>query len=182
MAGSLVRRGSIRFPEKFSPHGRCTGMKVIRQLLSLFSVILFGSVAMVALRVVYQAALPERPPYTQGQQRLVAQLADEVQNWLDALPPSQTRAVFGNLDHDDFGFVGGAIRGAIWRSGRFDLAPRGFAERFRQRIGWTLPHWNSGAAVQDYARSRQASVAIAGSVLELTDAPQPTLQAHLEIT
>src|ERR1035438_4749155 len=102
---SMVCWFSTKFPEKFSGQGRCTGMKFIRQLLSLFSVILFGSVAMVALRVVYQAALPERPPYTQGQQRLVAQLADDVQTWLAALPPSQTRAVLGNLDHDDFGFV-----------------------------------------------------------------------------
>lgn len=157
-------------------------MKFIRQLLSLFSVILFGSVAMVALRTVYQAALPERPPYTQGQERLVAQLTHDVQDWLDALPPSQTRAVFGNLNHDDFGFVGGPVRDAIRRSGRFDLARPGFPERLRERIGWTLPHWTSGAEVRDYARSEHAEIAIDGSVLQLTDAPQPTLQVHLEIT
>lgn len=151
-------------------------------MLSLFSVIFFGSVAMVALRTVYQAALPERPPYTEGQQRLVTELADGVQAWVEhALPPSQTRAAFANLDHDDFGFVSGPIRDALWRTGRFDVAPRGFAERLRRRIGWTIPHWSAGATVDNYARSQHATVAIEGSVLELTAAPQPMLRVHLEI-
>lgn len=157
-------------------------MKLIRSLLSLFSVVLLGSVAMVALRTVYQAALPERPPYTEGQQRLVASLGHEVEDWLDAaLPPSQARAVFANLDHDDFGFVSGPVRDAIWHTGRFDLAPRGFAERLRQRIGWTIPHWSGDAAVANYARSHQAALAIEGSVVELADSPQPTLKAHLAV-
>lgn len=157
-------------------------MKFIRQLLSLFSVILAGSVAMVALRTVYQAALPERPPYTEGQQRLVAGLADDVQHWLaDTLPAGQTRAVFANLGHDDFAFVSGPVRAAIWRSGRFDLAPRGFEERLRQRIGWTVPHWTPGPAAADHARARHAAVVIDGNVEELTDSPSPMLRAHLEI-
>lgn len=157
-------------------------MKLIRQLLSLFSVIVVGSVTMVALRTVYQAARPERPPYTVEQQRLATGLAGEVQHWVgDALPPSQTRAVFANLDHDDFALVSGPVRNALWQSGRFDLVSRGFLERLRDRIGWTIPHWTPGPAVACYAQSRHAALAIEGSVQELTAAPTATLKAHLDI-
>ncbi|HEY3755847.1 MAG TPA: hypothetical protein VGL42_06835 [Opitutaceae bacterium] len=157
-------------------------MKFIQQVLTLFSVILFGSIAMVAFRTVYQAALPERPAYTPAQERLVAQLSGEVRDWLGEMPAGQTRAVFANLDHDDFAFVSAPVREAIWRSGRFDLAPRGFVERLRQRIGWTSPHWSGASAVAAHARIHHADVAIAGSVTQLTDAPESTLNVRLEIT
>lgn len=178
----MVHRASTKFPEKCGRPARCTGMKFIRQVLTLFSVILFGSIAMVALRTVYQAALPERPPYTQAQERLVAQLSGEVRQWLEELPAGQTRAVFANLDHDEFAFVSAPVRDAIWRSGRFDLAPRGFLERLRRRIGWTTPHWSGAPDVAAYARAHHAEVAIDGSVAQLTDAPAPELRVHLEIT
>lgn len=157
-------------------------MKFIRQTLSLFSVILFGSIGVVALRVTYQAVRPERPPYTQTDERMVSALSRQVEAWLATLPPSETRAVYGNLGHDDFGFVGGPLRATLWRSGRFDLAPRGLFERLRDRIGWTAPHWASGAEIAAYARSRHAEVAIDGDVLELADGPKPALRVQLEIT
>jgi hypothetical protein len=152
-------------------------MKLLRFLGFLVGI----AVAAATLWAFYGTVAPEKPPYSENQRQMAADVGQEVQQWLSATPVGTGRAVFGNLESDDFGLVSAPVRAGIWRSARFDLAGRGWLERMRDRIHWTVPTWSVGEDLRDYARWRHAQWAIGGSVVRLADDPHRILQVRLEV-
>lgn len=156
-------------------------IKLLRSVFGLFSVLIVVSSAVRVLGWVYGALTPEPLPYSESQRHAVQETSQRVQAWASTLTVGHQTAVFGNLAHDPFGFVSGPIHDALWRSGRFDLLPRGFWERLRARMGWTEPCWPAGPSLVDYGRARGAELAIGGAVVNLADNPKPALDVRLEI-
>jgi len=156
-------------------------IKLLRHLFELFSVLIVVYSGIRILGWIYGAMTPEPLPYSESQRHAAQETGQQVQAWLSTLPLERQSVVFGNLAHDPFGFVGNPVRNAIWRSGRFDLAPRTFWERLRLRMGWTLPCWPAGESLIAYGRSRGTELAIGGSVLGFADEPKPELEVGVEI-
>jgi len=153
----------------------------IMKLLRFLGFLVGTAVALATLWAFYGTVSPEKPPYSDHQRQMAEDLGQAVQDWLPTIPASGGRAVFGNLESDDFGLVSHPVRAALWRSARFDLAGRGVLERVRERINWTIPVWEVGEDLSDYARHHHARWAIGGTVLRLADDPQRILQVRLDV-
>ena len=151
------------------------------KLLRILGFLVGTAVAFATLWAFYGTVTPEKPPYSDNQRQMAEDLGQDVQQWLPTISASGGRAVFGNLESDDFGLVSYPVRAAIWRSARFDLVGRGWLERVRERIHWTVPAWGVGEDLHDYALGRHAQWAIGGTVLRLADDPQRILQVRIEV-
>lgn len=138
--------------------------------------------AVVLIWPVYLAMVPSRPHYTVRQMRLVDALSKEVAQWAGTLVMERDRAVFGIFQRDPFGTVSLPVREAVWRADCFDLIDRGFSEKLRERLRWTLPMYVLDKELLTLGLRCKARYALGGEVASFQDdSRKGQLRAHLVI-
>lgn len=130
---------------------------------------LTAAVASFLVWQVYLAVVPSRPEYSERQLRMVAELSQQAVSWLGTINVDRGLVVFGNLQGDSFGVVSLPLRNALWRTDSLELAERGFIEKLRERLLWTLPTFSPEDGLPKLAQSRQAQYAVGGELVSFED-------------
>lgn len=134
------------------------------RILRLFGLAIVAS----ALWLAYCAVAPEAPDYTPTHTELARRAARESVAWFRALDLAPEKTFFGTLGHDDFGFVSEPIRRGIRQLDKVELAQRGFCERCRQCVGWTVPTYADSAALLAAAKPLGCRYAVGGRVVRFS--------------
>ena len=112
----------------------------------------------------YLLVIPERPAYTPIQSTMAHELATQATDWLQSIELTSGTLFLGNFHRDDFGLISHPVRHSIQQSDLVLLKPRTLEERFREKIGWSLPTWYPHQELLKSAKLRHADYALGGTV------------------